>query len=128
MERHIDKEDIHAIMAILTHIAGSRKDIVLETWNFPDRRKNISRNDLHDMITAQRTRMNDCLYGILASETMKIKYPDIKDIEKLDVSVMKRNALILLMIGMPVQIIADILFISTGGILALQQDNPEIFR
>lgn len=128
MERHIDKEDIHAIMAILAHIAGSRKDIVLEIWNFPDRRKNISRNDLHDMITAQRTRMNDCLYGILASETMKIKYPDIKDIEKLDVSVMKRNALILLMIGMPVQIIADILFISTGGILALQQDNPEIFR
>lgn len=128
MERHIDKEDIHAIMAILAHIAGSRKDIVLETWNFPDRRKNISRNDLHDMITAQRTRMNDCLYNILASETMKIKYPDIKDIEKLDVSVMKRNALILLMIGMPVKIIADILFISTGGILALQQDNPEIFR
>lgn len=128
MERHIDKEDIHAIMAILSHIAGSRKEIVLETWNFPDRRKNISRNDLHDMITAQRTRMNDCMYSILASETMKIKYPDIKDIEKLDVSVMKRNALILLMIGMPVQIIADILFISTGGILALQQDNPEIFR
>lgn len=128
MERHIDKEDIHAIMAILAHIAGCRKDIVLETWNFPDRRKNISRNDLHDMITAQRTRMNECLYSILASETMKIKYPDIKDIEKLDVSVMKRNALILLMIGMPVQIIADILFISTGGILALQQDNPEIFR
>lgn len=131
MERHIKKEDIYVVLALLAHVAESRERNMKEIWNLPNRKltpPDVWTDSSHDLIVSQRTRMNDEIYAILTSEVMKMKYPAIKKIENKDITIINKIGLILLLMGMPVNIISSILIVSTANIRSLIEQYPEIFR
>lgn len=130
MERHIKKEDIYVVLALLDHVAKSRERNMQEIWYLQENRTGSLESwskASHNTIVRQKTRMNDEIYTILSSEVMKMKYPKIKEIEKKEVTLLKKSAMILIMMGMPVHIISSILITSNTYIHSIIQQHPEIF-
>lgn len=65
---------------------------------------------------------------MLTSDVMKMKYPDIVEIEQMDVSEIKKITIILIIIGLPAETIADLIILNTGYVYAVLMENAKIFK
>jgi hypothetical protein len=68
------------------------------------------------------------MYKVLTSEVMKMKYPRITDIEKMDVSSVKKSTMILILIGLPADVIAEMILLSPGYVYTILKEYPAILK
>lgn len=132
MKRNTFYPDIHVLISLLAETASSRAEIIKETWNYPQKYHPCAppawRQAIHDLVASQRSRMYDRMYKVLTSEVMKMKYPRITDIEKMDVSSVKKSTMILILIGLPADIIAEMILLSPGYVYTILKEYPAILK
>ncbi len=132
MKRNILNPDIHVIISLLADTAASRAEIIKETWNYPQKYHPCAppawQQTVHDLVASQRSRMYERMYKALTSEVMKMKYPRIADIEKMDVSSVKKSTMILILIGLPADVIAEMILLSPGYVYTILKEYPAILK
>lgn len=132
MKRNTFYPDIHVVISLLAETASSRAEIIKETWNYPQKYHPCAppawRQAIHDLVASQRCRMYERMYKVLTSEVMKMKYPRIADIEKMDVSSVKKSTMILILIGLPADVIAEMILLSPGYVYTILKEYPAILK
>ena len=132
MKRNTFYPDIHVLISLLAETASSRAEIIKETWNYPQKYHPCAppawRHAIHDLVASQRSRMYERMYKVLTSEVMKMKYPRIADIEKMDVSSVKKSTMILILIGLPADVIAEMILLSPGYVYTILKEYPAILK
>lgn len=132
MNRSILKPDIDVLFCLLAETAAIRAEIIKETWNYPQKHRlsctEAWQRTIQDLVTSQRNRLYASLFSMLTSDVMKMKYPDIVEIEQMDVSEIKKITIILIIIGLPAETIADLIILNTGYVYAVLMENAKIFK
>lgn len=132
MKRNIVNPDIHVLISLLAETASSRAEIIKETWNYPQKYHPCTppawRQTIHDLVASQRSHIYERMYKVLTSEVMKMKYPRIADIEKMDVSSVKKSTMILILIGLPADVIAEMILLSPGYVYTILREYPAILK
>lgn len=132
MNRSILKPDIDVLITLLAETAAIRAEIIKETWHYPQKHRLSStaawQRTIQDLVTSQRNRLYSSLFNMLTSDVMKMKYPDIVQIEQLDISEIKKITIILIIIGLPAEIIADMTILSSGYVYTILKEYPDIFK
>ena len=132
MKRNTFYQDIHILISLLAETASSRAEIIKETWNYPQKYHPCApsawQQTLHDLVASQRSHIYERMYKVLTSEVMKMKYPRIEDIEKMDVSCVKKSTMILILIGLPADVIAEMILLSPGYVYTILREYPAILK
>lgn len=132
MSRNPAKPDIDVIINLLAITASDRAEILRETWYYPQKHAQPSgiqwTRVIMDLVSAQKSRINDRMYMTLTSDIMKMKYPVITRIERMGVSQIKKITMILLSVGLSAEIIADLTILSRGYVYSILNEYPEIFK
>lgn len=129
MKRHIKKDDLDVVLAMLAYAAKSRNQIMTELWFHPYMQyAHISKGGHKELISGLRSRIFEEQHRILSSEYMKDRYPLISKIEKYDVSMQQKCVMILISIGIPVPMIADITMVAAGRVRIIMKEYPELFK
>lgn len=132
MKRNTFYPDIHVLFSLLAETASSRAEIIKETWNYPQKYHPCAppawQQTIHDLVASQRSLMYERMYKVLTSEVMKMKYPRIADIEKMDVSSVKKSTMILILIGLPADVIAELILLSPGYVYTILREYPAILK
>lgn len=132
MKRNSFYPDIHILISLLAETASSRAEIIKETWNYPQKYHPCApsawQQTIHDLIASQRSHIYERMYKVLTSEVMKMKYPRIADIEKMDVSSVKKSTMILIHIGLPADVIAEMILLSPGYVYTILREYPAILK
>ena len=132
MSRNPAKPDIDVIINLLAVTASDRAEILRETWHYPQKHAQPSRMEwsriIMDLVCAQKSRINGRMYRTLTSDVMKMKYPDINKIERMEVSEIKKITMILLLIGLPIEMISDLTILSRGYVNTILEEYPKFFK
>ena len=129
MKRHITKDDFDFVLGMLAYVVKSRNEIMKELWFHPYMQyAHISKGGHKELISDLRSRIFEEQYRILCSECMRDRYPLISKIEKYDVSMQQKCVMILISLGMPVPIIADITMIAAGRVRIIMKEYPDLFK
>lgn len=129
MKRHIKKDDLDVVLAMLAYAAKSRNQIMTELWFHPSMQyAHLIKGGHKEVISGLRSKIFEEQYRMLSSELMRDRFPLISKIVKYDVSMQQKCAMILITIGMPVPIIADITMVAAGRVRIIMKEYPELFK
>lgn len=127
MERYINKDDIQVIIKLLAYAAESRKEIIKEIWSNSSYHKHPSTHH-KDLITRHRSRIVEEQYKILTSDIMFMKYPVIRRIDNLEISMQQKSIMILTLMGMPADVISSLNMVAPGHIYSIVSEYREYFK
>ena len=127
MERYINKDDIQVIIKLLAYAAESRKEIIKEIWSNSSYQKHPSTHH-KDLITRHRSRIVEEQYKILTSDIMFMKYPVIRRIDNLEISMQQKSIMILTLMGMPADVISSLNMVAPGHIYFIVSEYREYFK
>lgn len=132
MKRNIAHPDIHVIISLLAETAASRAEIIKETWNYPQKHlpagSSAWQQSIRNLVTTQRSRLYERMYNTLTSEVMKMKYPKIAEIEQMNVSTIKKSTMILILTGLPADVIAEMIVLSPSYVYTILREYPDILK
>lgn len=132
MKRNTFNPDIHVLISLLAETAASRAEIIKETWNYPQKYHPCApsawQQTIHDLVATQRSHIYERMYKVLTSEVMKMKYPRIAEIAKMDLSYIKKSTMILILIGLPADVIAEMILLSPGYVYTILKEYPAILK
>ena len=129
MKRHIKKDDLDVVLAMLAYAAKSRNQIMTELWFHPSMQyAHLSKGGHKEVISGLRSKIFEEQYRMLSSELMRDRFPLISKIVKYDVSMQQKCVMILISIGIPVPMIADITMVAAGRVRIIMNEYPELFK